>query len=319
MNDAEEIDAGGFTATTVVPAAPEAVFAHFVRPDLFARWFVVDGFSTPESEVRLDPRPGGPVTGLMVSDDGGTRIPFRARYGRLDPPYLVQFVFTDPDESITLDVRPTTGGHTRVGYHQPHGSAAAVDGARSMLAALVSSITGAAPEPGPAPVSGELTGLVRRLALPRGFATPTDLRHGVLHARAINRADLDDDVAGINASLDLIRRTRGGGWPAEPVTAEGNFLDLVWHECEFRDGKSFTYTVRDTAGGYLGCCYLYPVGARSPLTADLLEHDVDVSWWVTPDAYDSGHYRAVYAALRHWVGTEFPFHNPHYSNTEIPS
>ena len=57
--------------------------------------------------------------------------------------------------------------------------------------------------------------------------------------------DLDDDVRGIDASLELIRRTRGGGWPTEPVTTEGNYLDLVWHEREFREGDSFSYVVRE--------------------------------------------------------------------------
>jgi hypothetical protein len=69
------------------------------------------------------------------------------------------------------------------------------------------------------------------------------------------------------------------------VTEEYNFVDLVWHECEFREGDSFAYAVYDAADRYLGCCYLYPLGPRTPLTADRLEHDVDVSWWVTPDAY----------------------------------
>ena len=29
------------------------------------------------------------------------------------------------------------------------------------------------------------------------------------------------------------------------------------------------------------CCYLYPMGRRTPLTEELLTYDVDVSWWVT--------------------------------------
>jgi hypothetical protein len=33
---------------------------------------------------------------------------------------------------------------------------------------------------------------------------------------------------------------------------------------------------------YVGCCYLYPVGRRTPLTEQMLAHDVDVSWWVRP-------------------------------------
>jgi RimJ/RimL family protein N-acetyltransferase len=158
---------------------------------------------------------------------------------------------------------------------------------------------------------------VKRLALPSGFAMPAELAHGDLVAHAITRADLADDVAGINAGLELIRRTRGGGWPTEAVTEEFNFVDLVWHECEFRDGGSYTYVLRDAAGGYLGCCYLYPMGGRTKLTEELLDHDVDVSWWVTPSGYERGYYAKAHTALRHWVD-DLPFRKPYFSNREIP-
>ena len=166
----------------------------------------------------------------------------------------------------------------------------------------------------------DYTGLVKRLALPPGYSPPaelTDQDQGV-RARAISRADLHDDVQGINASLELIRRTRGGAWPSGPVTEEGNYVDLVWHEAEFRDGKSLTYAAQDADGGYLGCCYLYPMGTRTPLTEAVLAHDVDVSWWVTPDAYERGYYAKVHAALRGWLADSFPFENPYWSNREIP-
>jgi hypothetical protein len=78
----------------------------------------------------------------------------------------------------------------------------------------------------------------KKLAAPAGFTVPERLSYEHLNARAITRADLADDVRGINASLEWIARTRGGGWPIEPVTEAGNFVDLVWHELEFRDGRS---------------------------------------------------------------------------------
>jgi hypothetical protein len=162
-------------------------------------------------------------------------------------------------------------------------------------------------------------GLVKSLGLPQGFAPPTLLEHGDLRARALTRADLAADVRGINASLDLIRRTRGGDWPTEAVTDEFDFADLVWHEVEFRDGYSYSYAVYDTARAYLGCAYLYPMGRRTPLTEQLARHDVDVSWWVTPEAYDRGHYVGLYRALGTWATIDFPFTAPYFSNREIPS
>ena len=95
-------------------------------------------------------------------------------------------------------------------------------------------------------------------------------------------------------------------------------MDLVWHECEFRDHGSFTYVLRDRDNGYLGCCYLYPMGGRTPLTDELLAYDVDVSWWVTPTAYEAGYYRTTYHALQTWLAGAVPFESPYYSNREIP-
>ena len=162
------------------------------------------------------------------------------------------------------------------------------------------------------------SGLIKRLVLPPGYRAPTELAHDDIRARALSRADLHDDVRGINASLDLIRRTRGGAWPSGPVSEEYDYVDLVWHEAEFRDGKSFSYAVYDSEGRYLGCCYLYPMGARTRLTEELLAHDVDVSWWVTPDAYERGYYAKLHAALQRWLAEAFPFERPHYSNREVP-
>src|SRR5215470_2056851 len=160
---------------------------------------------------------------------------------------------------------------------------------------------------------------IKKLILPASSTAPRLLSYEDIVATAITRDDLRDDVAGINASIALIECTRGGGWPTEPVTEEFNYVDLVWHEQEFREGKSFTYVVRTSEGAYLGCCYLYSLGRRTPLSEELLRYDVDVSWWVTPTAYAQGYYVKVYQALRHWLAKAFPFWEAYYSNAEIPN
>jgi RimJ/RimL family protein N-acetyltransferase len=151
-----------------------------------------------------------------------------------------------------------------------------------------------------------------------GQPVPETLTYEDIVLRALTRDHLSEDVRGINASLDIIRRTRGGAWPTEAVTEEYNFVDLVWHECEFRDGGSYTYAAYDTSDRYLGCAYLYPMGRRTELTEELLKYDVDVSWWVTPTAYEQGYYTRLYQALVHWLAEDLPFGEPYYSNREIP-
>jgi hypothetical protein len=65
-------------------------------------------------------------------------------------------------------------------------------------------------------------GLVKRLNLPTGWTAPTELAYDDIRASALTRDHLGDDVRGINASLELIRRTRGGSWPTGLVTEDFN-------------------------------------------------------------------------------------------------
>lgn len=73
-------------------------------------------------------------------------------------------------------------------------------------------------------------GLVKRLSLPAGWMAPVELAYGDIRATAINRSHVHDDAQGINASIEIIQRTRGGSWPTGPVTEDYNYVDLVWHE-----------------------------------------------------------------------------------------
>src|SRR5919197_6128963 len=47
-------------------------------------------------------------------------------------------------------------------------------------------------------------GLIKRLNLPAGWTAPTELTYDDIRAVAISREHLEDDVRGINASIDLI-------------------------------------------------------------------------------------------------------------------
>jgi hypothetical protein len=48
--------------------------------------------------------------------------------------------------------------------------------------------------------------LVKSLRIPEGYHAPTELAYDDIRAPATSRADLQDDVRGINASIELIQR-----------------------------------------------------------------------------------------------------------------
>jgi hypothetical protein len=150
------------------------------------------------------------------------------------------------------------------------------------------------------------------------FQAPSELSYEDLRAKTLSRNDLKADMDGVNSSLKLIRDTRGGSWPSEPVTEDFDLLDLAWHEREFRDGTSYAYVVYNDKNDYIGCLYLYPMGVRTELTEELMDYDIDASWWVTAEAYKHGYYEKLYAAMRQWL-SEFPVKKIYYSNKEIPS
>lgn len=160
---------------------------------------------------------------------------------------------------------------------------------------------------------------LKKLQIPPGWQAPAPLQYKHLTATLLQESDLKEDLAAVNSSRETIRRTRGGSWPEAELTEEFNLLDLQWHARESRDGDSFAYAVRNSSGEYIGCFYLYPLGTRQSLTEEMNQHDVDVSWWVTTEAYGRGDYTNLYHGLRAWLESELSaVGRPWWSNAQVP-
>jgi uncharacterized protein YndB with AHSA1/START domain len=95
-------DGGGFTVRRRLHATAERVHAAFLEPSKLEQWFVVPGYRTPADRMRVDPRPGGRLDAVMVSEDNGEEIPFGFEYVELDPPHLVAFRFAEPRELVRV-------------------------------------------------------------------------------------------------------------------------------------------------------------------------------------------------------------------------
>ncbi|MFT4819688.1 MAG: hypothetical protein ACI8PP_001822 [Candidatus Pseudothioglobus sp.] len=93
-------------------------------------------------------------------------------------------------------------------------------------------------------------------------------------------------------------------WPTADLTLEQDLIDLGWHQKEFQNRSSFTYTVMNPdESTCLGCVYIYPSQkahydasvflwirqSHSALLDDQLLLDVktwiDAHWWFTSVAY----------------------------------
>jgi len=90
---------------------------------------------------------------------------------------------------------------------------------------------------------------------------PEDVRLGDFRLTMLTEADLDDDMAAIEESMDDLEGIFGVPWP-RGLTREADLADLVRHRREFAARHAFAWVIRDPAGAYLGCAYVRPFPDR---------------------------------------------------------
>ena len=134
----------------------------------------------------------------------------------------------------------------------------------------------------------------------------------------LNIDHLVKDYKAFMSSIEIINRTRNSQWPFEGFTIEENEEDLQWHNKENEARRSMAFVVRALNGEYAGCFYLYPIGVINKDIITPMGADVDVSWWVTQKAFDSGKYELLYSDIKTYLKS-WPSNKPWYSNTIIPS
>jgi len=86
---------------------------------------------------------------------------------------------------------------------------------------------------------------------------PEDVRLGDFRLTMLTEADLDEDMAAIEESMEELAGIFGVPWP-RGLTREADRADLVRHRREFAARRAFAWVIRDRAGAYLGCAYVRP-------------------------------------------------------------
>lgn len=134
-----------------------------------------------------------------------------------------------------------------------------------------------------------------------GPGVPEVLPLGPYVLTMLTGADVDEDYACVMGSAGVLRGLFALSWP-DDLTRAYNLTDLHWHHREFTAGRSFAWIIRDGAGVYLGCAYLFPDIASKGRgeavfwftdTPDRLSHITAFSplyrtWWAgrLPQGYD---------------------------------
>mgnify|MGYP006275731027 CR=1 FL=1 len=121
-------------------------------------------------------------------------------------------------------------------------------------------------------------------------AIPEFVELGPYRLTRLGMADLDEDFAAVTESAGILEGLFGDDWP-RGLTREDDLLDLAWHEREFSLGRSFAWVIRDSAGAYLGCAYVFPPwDPTAPLEAYC---------WLRSGA--EGHADEATANFGHWL------------------
>jgi hypothetical protein len=106
--------------------------------------------------------------------------------------------------------------------------------------------------------------------VPRGF-TNGEI---IVEPLSINHAIIDFEAVSISKERLYEKYKPDSKWPLN-ITLHDNIVDLGWHEKEFRDGSSFSYTITNISRSKCyGCIYIYPIRGEKILSFWLREDGV---------------------------------------------
>lgn len=141
----------------------------------------------------------------------------------------------------------------------------------------------------------------RRVELPTGE-----------HLRPIRGDDVDLDMPAVMGSQPRLWSIFGAawGWPPATMTYEQDREDLMRHEREIAEHKSFNYALLDAdETELLGCVYIDP--------PEKAGSDADLSWWVVDRMVNTPTEQALDELIPQWIACDWPFTRPRYIGRDL--
>lgn len=141
--------------------------------------------------------------------------------------------------------------------------------------------------------------------VPDEFTVPTRLEGEGFHLRPLVVGDVVKDYDAVMTSVEHLHKhippdVFHAVWPSPDMTIEDDLADLGWHQVEFKNRTSFTYTVMNSDESQcLGCVYIFP--------ARFTDADAEVFLWVRKTAFDRGLDEVLFDAVKQWLKDHWPF------------
>jgi hypothetical protein len=147
--------------------------------------------------------------------------------------------------------------------------------------------------------------------VPQDFYIPEILEIEKFKLRMLAAADVDKDYDAVMTSIDHLRGVFGAlsKWPSKDLTREQDLRDLEWHQSEFINRSSFTYTVMNLDESQcLGCVYIFPSRSKN--------FEADVTLWVRKSEYEKGLDPILFQTVKDWINNKWPFTKVRYPGRE---
>jgi hypothetical protein len=146
-----------------------------------------------------------------------------------------------------------------------------------------------------------------KLFVPPEFNVPDLLETDTFRLRMLRATDVVKDYDAVITSIAHLQGVFGKNskWPSKDLSFEQDLKDLEWHESEFLNRSSFTYTVMNLDETVcLGCVYIFPSRNR--------KFEADVYMWVRKSEFDKGLDPILFHAVKNWIQEKWPFKKVRY-------